>query len=73
MSNLFFKNTKYHNSILVEIRVCCYMYKRAHGANLLICTEFFVICKSIVSLVLHEFVIALNIVFKKLTIWPIGV
>ncbi len=40
-SNLFFKNTKYDNSILVEIRVYCYIYEHAHGVNILICSEFF--------------------------------
>ncbi len=66
------KNTKYKNAILVEICVSCVIYKLVHGCNFLICNESFIIGKSITSLVLHEFVDAVNVVFKKLISWPMG-
>lgn len=66
------KNTKYKNAILVEICVSCVIYKLVHACNFLICNELFIIGKSITSLVLHEFVDAINVVFKKLISWPMG-
>jgi hypothetical protein len=39
----------------------------------MVCNELFAIGKSIVSKVLHEFVIAMNVVFKKLIAWPIRI
>jgi hypothetical protein len=50
----------------------CVIYKLAHGANFLVCSELFAIGKLIISLVLHEFVKAINITFTKLISWPIG-
>ncbi len=67
------KNRKYINAILVEIYVSCVIYKLAHGYNFLICNELFTIGKSITSLVLHIFFDAVNVVFKKLISWPMGV
>ncbi len=64
------KNTKYKNGIHVEICVSCVIYKLAHGCNFLICNELFIIGKFITSLVLHEFVDAVNVVFNKLISWP---
>jgi hypothetical protein len=46
----------------------CTMYKLAHGANFLVCNEVFAIRKSIISKVLHEFVVAMNVVFKNLIV-----
>jgi hypothetical protein len=64
------KNTHYQNVIPMEIQVLCAIYKLAHGVNFLICNELFVIGKSIVSLMLHEFVEVANITFKKLILCP---
>jgi hypothetical protein len=50
----------------------CVTYKLAHGAKFLVCSELFAIGKLIISLVLHEFVKAINITFRKLISWPIG-
>jgi hypothetical protein len=60
------RNTKYIKAILVEIHVSCVIYKFAHSYNFLICNELFAIRKFTISLVLHEFVVVMNIVFKKL-------
>jgi hypothetical protein len=68
--NIIEKNTKYIKIILVEIHVSCVIYKFAHGYNFLICNELFAIGKFTVSLVLHEFVVIMNIVFKKLISLP---
>ncbi len=50
----------------------CVIYKLAQGYNFLNCIKLFAIGKSIVSLVLHEFVAKVNIVFWKLISWPMG-
>jgi len=63
------KNTKCIKAIHVEIRVSCVIYKLAHGYNFVIFIKLFAIGKSIVSLVLHEFVTVMNIVFWKLISW----
>ncbi len=47
-------------------------YKLVHDYNFLICSKLFAIGKSVVSLVLHEFVALVNIVFRKLISWPVG-
>ncbi len=65
------QDTCYQKTIPIEIWVSCAIYKLAHGTNFLMCTKFFAIGKSIVSKVLHEFVVAMNIVFKKLIAWLI--
>jgi len=57
---------------LGEICVCCVIYKLVHGCNFLIHIKLFAIDKPIVSLILHEFVVATNLVFKKLIFWPKG-
>ncbi len=50
----------------------CVIYKLAHNYNFLICSKLFAIGKSIVSLVLHEFVALVNTIFRKLISWPMG-
>ncbi len=67
------QDTRYQEIIPIEIWVSCTIYKLAHGTNFLMCSEFFAIGKSIVSKVLLEFVASINIVFKNLIAWPIGV
>lgn len=66
------QNTKYRQSILVEILVCCVIFKLAQGANFIICNELFTIGKLIVFLVLHEFVATFISTYNDLIIWPRG-
>ncbi len=47
----------------------CAIYMFAHNVNFLVCSKLFTIGKSIVSLLLHEFVNAINVTFKKLISW----
>ncbi len=61
------QNTMYHNIIHVEIKVCCVIFKFAHGVSFLVCNELFAKRKSTISLVQHEFVVAMNITCRKLT------
>jgi hypothetical protein len=49
------------------------IYTSTHGANFLIYNELFAIGKSIMSLVLCEFVVSMNVVFRKFISWPIGI
>jgi hypothetical protein len=41
------------------------VYKLAHSANFLVCSELFTIGKSTISFVLHEFVKVVNITLKN--------
>ncbi len=66
------QDTKYRKAISIEIRVSCAIYKLTQGANILTCSELFTIGRSIVSLVFHEVVMTINVVFKKLITWPMG-
>jgi hypothetical protein len=50
----------------------CVIYKLAHGVIFLVCNEFFTIGKSI-SKLLHDFVVVVDLVFKKLIKWSMGV
>ncbi len=63
-------HTKYRKVVLVEIWISCVIYEVVHGVNVLICSELFMVGKSIVSLVLHEFVSIVNHVCKNLICWP---
>jgi hypothetical protein len=64
---------KYKKAIPVEIWVLCATYKLAQGANILTCNEMlFAIRCSIVVLVLHIVIMAINIVLRKLITWLAG-
>jgi len=63
------QDTHYQIIIPIEIWVSCVIYKLAHRVNILICSELFAISKSIMSLMLHEIMEAVNIIFK-LILWP---
>jgi hypothetical protein len=52
----------YRCIVLVNIKVACSLYKLTHGVNYHQCNEMFAIGKSSVNMVLHEFVIAINVV-----------
>jgi hypothetical protein len=41
------------------------------GASFFICNKTFAIGKSIVELVLHEFIVVVNVDFKRLICWPV--
>ncbi len=66
------QNTKYQRAIYVEIHVSCATYKLAHYCNFLMCNELFRTKKLTISLVFHEFVVAMNLVFKRLIFWLEG-
>ncbi len=66
------QDTKYKKIVPIEICVCCVMYKLAHGANFMVCNELFAMGKSIVSLILHEFVYAINQIYSGLMKWLEG-
>ncbi len=51
--------------------MACALYKFFQGCNLLICNELFVVGQLTISVVLREFIIGINIVFKKVFSWPI--
>ncbi len=57
----------------MEIHVFCVVYKFVHGYNFLIYNKLFAIGKFTISLVPSEFVDAVNVVFRKLISWPVGV
>jgi hypothetical protein len=66
------QDTKYKKIVPIEICVCCAMYKLAQGVNFLVCNELFAMGKSIVSLILREFLYAINQIFSGLMKWPKG-
>lgn len=67
------QDAKYRKFLFVEMWVYYSIYKSTHGANFLTCNEPFVIRKSIVSFVLHEFVYAFNSIHKGFISWHRGV
>jgi len=56
----------------MKVYIVCMIYKLFHGSNLLTCNEQFAIGKSIVGLVIWEVVKIINIVFRNLISWPMG-
>ena len=65
-------DTKYRLSIPTVVRVACTIFKLTHGASLLICSEFFAVGRSIVSLMLREVVQAINVALRSEISWPTG-
>lgn len=59
------KDIHYQYVVLVRIWVACSLCKLAHGAKYLQCSEQFAINKSIVHLVLQEFMFFMNILFQN--------
>jgi hypothetical protein len=55
-----------------EYCVACDLYKLAHAFQNLHCSKLFAIGKSIVHLVLHEFVCVVNVVLKIQPKWHVG-
>jgi len=49
----------------INIKVVCSLSKLAHASKHLQCNELFTINKSIIHLVLQEFVHVVNVVFKN--------
>ncbi len=62
------RDTTYRCAILIDIEVVCTLYKVAHEVNYLQCSELFAFSKSFVNMVLHEFVVDVNVVFRN-QIW----
>ncbi len=66
------KDTKYRSAILVGIRVMCSLYKISHGIDYLQYGEMFAIGKSLVNMVLRDFIFTINEVFKNQVQCPQG-
>jgi hypothetical protein len=67
------QNTKYRLAVLVEVCVCCCLYKLAQGVNFLACSEKFSIGRSTVSVVIRKVVRAIKYVYSDVVCWPRGV
>jgi hypothetical protein len=65
-------DTRYRIAIPVLIRVACTLFKLAHAASLLICSEMFAIGRSTVSILLREVVNAINDTMRHEITWPSG-
>lgn len=66
------QDTRYRVAVLVEIRVCMTLYKLAHGANFLSCSELFTIGQATEGRSIWEVVRSINIAFKDMISWPWG-
>jgi hypothetical protein len=66
------EDTRYHPAVPIHIRVCCALYKFAHGCTILECSEKFAIGRSTVGSIIRDFVWAISHVFKRLISWPVG-
>lgn len=59
------RNTKHETSIPFNIKVVCSFYKLSHGVEYFQCIKLFAINKSLMNMVLHEFVCPVNENFKS--------
>ncbi len=66
------KETKKRFAILIGIKVMCYFYKFSYGTDYLQYSEMFAIIKSLVNMALHDFIFAINEVFRNKVQWPQG-
>jgi hypothetical protein len=64
------KETQYIFVVPMKICVTYFLYKLVHGVENMHCNEMFTISKSIVHLVLREFVCVVNVVFQSQIRWP---
>ncbi len=60
--------TKYWKEVPVETHVVCSIYKQ--GVNLLVCSELFAIGKSIIFVILHEFMYVVIVVYRTIIQGP---
>jgi hypothetical protein len=63
------KDMKYKCIVLLSIKVAYSLYKLTHAFDHLQCNKHFVIWKSIVHLVLHEFMHVMNDIFRNQIQW----
>jgi hypothetical protein len=56
----------------MNIKVACSLYKLAHAAEYLQCSELFMIGKSTIHLLLHKFIHVVNKIFKNQVQWAKG-
>ena len=54
------QDTKYRLAVPVVVRVACTLFKLTHGASLLVCSDFFAVGRSTMSLMLRQMVHAIN-------------
>ncbi len=66
------KNTKFKCALHVDIRITCSLYKLVHTSKYIHCSELFTIRKSIVHLILWNFIHVVNHVFKNQIRWAEG-
>jgi hypothetical protein len=67
------QDTTYRKAVPVEVRICVCLYKLAHGANILTCSEHFAIGRSTVGMCIREFVAAINLVYRGMISWSRGI
>lgn len=63
-------DTRYRQAVPVLVCLTCTLFKLSHGSSLLICSNMFVVGKSIVSIMLCEVVHALNDLPHMEMQWP---
>jgi hypothetical protein len=56
---------KHRSAIPIGIKVMCSFYKFSHGIDYLQYGEMFAIGKSLVKMVLHDFIFVVNEVFRN--------
>jgi hypothetical protein len=66
------KNTKFKCALHVNIKVACSLYKLMHTSKYIHCNEIFTIRKSIVHLILWDFIHVVNHVLKNQIQWAKG-
>jgi hypothetical protein len=70
--NLQKQNTKYRLAIPILVRVAVTLFKLTHGASLFVCSEMFVVGKSICYAILRETVRTINDCLRHEIKWPTG-
>jgi hypothetical protein len=66
------QDTKYWRAVPIRIKVACAMYKLVQGASFLMCSEFFAVGQSTMSVCLRDFVHVVNLEFRSEISFPRG-
>jgi hypothetical protein len=66
------QDMKYRKAVLVRVKVACALYKLVQGASFLVCSEFFAIGQSTISVCLRDVVHAVNLEFMSKFSFPRG-
>ena len=57
------RDTNYKSAVLLLVRLACSLFKFSHRSSLMLCSEFFAIGRSTISMMLQDVLEVVNVIF----------